>query len=174
MNMFIFAAAAAGAPFYADPTFWVAVAFVLFVIFAIWKVVPMATAGLDDYSKDIAKELDEARQLREDAQNLLAEYKRKQASAMDDVESILAQARESAEAMKETATANLATSMKRREDAAVLRIKQAELQATQEVRHQTVDVAVAALEKILADKASGKAGTSLVDEAIKDLPNSIH
>ena len=118
--------------------------------------------------------MDEARELREEAQNLLAEYKRKQASAMDDVEAIVAQARSSAEAMKESSVANLATSMKRREEAAVLRIKQAELQATQEVRHQTVDVAVAALEKLLADKASGKVGAGLVDDAIKQLPSSIH
>ncbi len=118
--------------------------------------------------------MDEARELREEAQNLLAEYKRKQATAMDDVDAILAQAASSAEGMKETSSASLATAMKRREEAAVLRIKQAELQATQEVRYQTVDVAVAALEQLLADKANGKAGTTLVDDAIKELPNSIH
>ena len=157
-----------------DPTFWVALAFVVFVLLVGKKIWGAATVGLDGYADGIKNELDEARELREEAQNLLAEYKRKQASAMDDVEAIVAQARSSAEAMKESSVANLATSMKRREEAAVLRIKQAELQATQEVRHQTVDVAVAALEKLLADKASGKVGTGLVDDAIKQLPSSIH
>lgn len=174
MNIFILTAASKDASMFSDPTFWVAVAFVIFAILIIWKVLPMAMSSLDDYSADIRKELDEARELREEAQNLLAEYKRKQASAMDDVDSILAQAVASGEAMKETSSASLVTAMKRREEAGVLRIKQAELQATQEVRHQTVDVAVAALEQILADKANGKAGTTLVDNAIKELPNSIH
>jgi len=174
MGSFILAAASKDASMFSDPTFWVAVAFVLFAILVVWKVLPMAMSGLDDYSAEIRKELDEARELREEAQNLLAEYKRKQATAMDDVDAILAQAASSAEGMKETSSASLATAMKRREEAAVLRIKQAELQATQEVRYQTVDVAVAALEQLLADKANGKAGTTLVDDAIKELPNSIH
>jgi F-type H+-transporting ATPase subunit b len=170
----VLAAASSDASMFSDPTFWVAIAFVLFALLAVWKILPMAGKSLDSYADDVRKELDEARVLREEAQNLLAEYKRKQSSAMDDASAIVEQARSSAEAMKENAEANLKTAMKRREEAGVLRIKQAESQAVQEVRHQTVDVAIAAMEQLLADKASGKVGTGLVDEAIKQLPSSIH
>jgi F-type H+-transporting ATPase subunit b len=173
MSIFVLAASGTGGLLH-DPTFWVALAFVLFVVLVAKKIYSAATSGLDTYANEIEDKLNEARELREESQNLLAEYKRKQASAMDDVEAILAQARSSAEAMKATAEDSLNASMQRREEAALMRIKQAEVQAAQEVRHQTVDIAVAAMEKILADKASGKLGTGLVDEAIKQLPTSIH
>lgn len=55
--------------------FWVAVAFVLFVLglmkLGVHKTV---TGALDDRGTRIRSELDEAKKLREDAQALLAEY----------------------------------------------------------------------------------------------------
>ncbi len=50
MGSFILAAASKDASMFSDPTFWVAVAFVLFAILVVWKVLPMAMSGLDDYS----------------------------------------------------------------------------------------------------------------------------
>ena len=55
--------------------FWVAVAFVAFLLVLVYYKVPSLIAkALDDRAEAIRKELDEARRLREEAQNLLADY----------------------------------------------------------------------------------------------------
>ena len=60
-----------------DATFFVALSFVLFVVFVIWAGLPSTIIkSLDDRSEQIKKELDEARILHEEAQKLLATEKR--------------------------------------------------------------------------------------------------
>ena len=92
-----------------DPTFWVAVAFVIFVI-AVFKPIKGALiGGLDAKIEEIRSEVEEAEKLREEAQSLLANYQRQQRQAMQDAENIVARAKEEAgrhraeadEAMKE-------------------------------------------------------------------------
>ncbi|MEL4382914.1 hypothetical protein, partial [Shewanella algae] len=61
-----------------DPAFWVFVGFVLFVGLVLYLKVPGKIAGLlDERSAKIAKDLDDAKRLREDAIKLLAEYQAK-------------------------------------------------------------------------------------------------
>ena len=71
----------AAAPFYLDPHFWVYVAFVA-VVGLSWRRVGRAiAAALDARAAKIQARLDEARKLRDDAQDLLAAYQRKQRDA---------------------------------------------------------------------------------------------
>jgi regulator of protease activity HflC (stomatin/prohibitin superfamily) len=79
--------------------FWVAVAFVAFVLILLYYKVPALIAKtLDERAAAIRKELDEARRLREEAQNLLADYQRKHRNAGQEAETIVEQARREAEA----------------------------------------------------------------------------
>ena len=65
-----------------DPTFWVAIAFVLFVI-AVFKPIRGAMlGGLDAKIAEIRQEVEEAEKLREAAQSLLANYQRQQRQAL--------------------------------------------------------------------------------------------
>ena len=80
-----------------DPTFWVAVAFVIFVV-AVFKPIRAAMlGGLDAKIAEIRQEVEEAEKLREEAQSLLANYQRQQRQALQDAEAIVARAREEAE-----------------------------------------------------------------------------
>jgi F0F1-type ATP synthase membrane subunit b/b' len=53
-------AAVAAEPFHLDPTFWVAVAFVLFVGFIAWKARTALTTALDSRAERIARDISEA------------------------------------------------------------------------------------------------------------------
>ena len=78
--------------------FWVAVAFVLFFVIVWWAGAFGAIANaLDSRSARIRQELDEARKLREEAQQLLAEYQRKRKEAEEEAEAIVAAATREAE-----------------------------------------------------------------------------
>jgi F-type H+-transporting ATPase subunit b len=65
-----------------DATFWATVALFLFIALIVYLGVPgMVTRSLDARAGRIAKDLEEARRLREEAQQLLAEYQRKRKEA---------------------------------------------------------------------------------------------
>ena len=76
-----------------DATFFVAVSFLLFVVFVVWIGLPGSILNaLDERSANIQKELDEARILHEEAQSLLAKEKRKLEKCDEEVKEILKKA----------------------------------------------------------------------------------
>src|SRR5262245_65879928 len=99
--------------------FWVAVSFVgFFLILFYYKVPALIAKALDDRAAAIRKELDEARRLREEAQNLLADYQKKHRNAGQEAEAIVEQARREAEAFgAETRKSLAATGGRRRRQA---------------------------------------------------------
>ncbi len=115
---------------------WVAVAFLLFVALLVYLKVPAKVAALlDERAARIAKELAEAKKLREEAQALLDEYKRKRVQAEKDAEDIVALARREAEAYANETRAKLTETLARRTKQAEQKIAQAEQQAVKDVRY---------------------------------------
>jgi F-type H+-transporting ATPase subunit b len=160
--------------FLKDPELWIAVAFVIFVV-AAGKPIGRAIAKmLDDRSGKIRADLDEARRLREEAEALLGEYKKKQQEAAREAADILARARDEAELFRKEAGANLTAALARRERMALDKVTQAEAQAVTEVRAQAVDLAVIAAQRILQQQMTGPRAGSLIDQAISELERKLH
>ncbi len=168
------AAGAAHGAFYQQAHFWVDVSFILVVALAFKPVSRAIAAALDARSAKIKSRLDEAHKLREEAQEMLATYQRKQRDAMKEAEEIIAHAKAEAERLAKQAAKDLEASMKRREQMAMDRIAQAEAQAVKEVQNLAVDVAIGAAQKVIGDSLSAAQTGALVDNAIKDLPGKLH
>jgi F-type H+-transporting ATPase subunit b len=155
--------------------FWVAIAFGVFVLILIYLKVPKLIAkSLDDRAEAIRKELDEARRLREEAQNLLADYQKKHRNVGQEAQSILELARKEAEAFGQETRAGLKDLLERRTQQAEDKIARAEAQAVDEVRGAAIELAVSAAEKILREKAAGAGGASLVDQSIRELKGRLN
>ncbi|MFL1876534.1 hypothetical protein ACIKT0_15360, partial [Hansschlegelia beijingensis] len=109
---------------------WVAVAFLIFIGLLVYVGAPAKILGaLDARSAKIKAELDEARALREEAQRLLADYKRKREEAEREAEAIVANARKDAEFYAADAKAKAEDFVARRTRAAEQKIALAESQA---------------------------------------------
>lgn len=156
-----------------DPTFWTLIAFVIFVVLLFKPVKKALLGGLDSRIAQIRTEVEEAQRLREEAQTLLASYQRKQREAVQEAQEIVARARSEAETHRAEAERHLAALLKRQEALAVEKIGQAEAAATQEVRDVAIDLAIAATEKILAEKATGDLADRLIADAIDELPRKL-
>ncbi len=154
--------------------FWVAVAFVLFVALMVWKARKVVTDMLDQRADTIRKQIDEAETLRREAQDLLADYQRKQSEAYKEAEGIVAQARQEAERLKVKAQADLEAAIKVRERQAMDRIAHAEAQAAADVRNAAVEAAIAATQTLLRERLASGQGGELVDQAIAELPKRLH
>jgi len=157
-----------------DPTFWVAVALVVFIAAVFKPVSKMVTKGLDDRAEKIKDELDEAERLRNEAQDLLAQYQRKQRDAAKEAEAIIQHAKDEAERMDREGRERLKAALERREKLAMDRIALAEQQAVERVRARAVDVAIAATQDILTASMNADKSNALIDDAIGELPDRLH
>ncbi len=167
------AAAGSGEAFYEAPEFWVALAFVVVVAGIFKPVAGRIGAALDDRAETLKTQIDEAARLREEAQELLASYERKQRDAVKQAEEIVERARKEADRLGKRATEDLEKALKRRQQLALQRFAWAEVEALDEVRGVAVDVALDATRRLLAEKVSGKRADAMIDAAIKELPDKL-
>src|SRR5690606_29543288 len=138
---------------FATADFWILGCLVaFFLILGYFKVHRTIAGSLDKRAADIAAELDEARRLREEAQQLLASYQRKQREAMKEAEDIVTQARTEAEQLAKETRANMEAQVDRRTKLAEDKIAQAEAQALNDVRSTAAEVAIGAARRDLADQ----------------------
>ena len=156
-----------------DPTFWVAVSFVLFVVLIAKMVWQKATAALDARADEIRRRLEEAQNLREEAQAAKANYQRLQRDALKEAEAILAHARDEAKRMREEGEAKLEVSLARREQLAVEKIAAAEVKALQDVRKQMVDLAIAATRQLIVENMTDSVRARLVTDAVAEIPTRL-
>ena len=159
---------------FTDPTFWVAVAFVCFFALVFKPLSKFAAGALDSRAEKIKEELDEAERLRNEAQDLLAQYQRKQRDALAEAEGIIAEAREEAKRMQKASQEQTEQSLERREQQALDMIAAAEARAVADVRALTADIAIDATRRILSDVVEGQKGDELVDAAIRDVPSKLN
>ena len=166
---------ASGEPFYADPTFWVAASTVVFVGGILWKKVHHAIGEmLDARGEEIRKQIEEAKSLRDEAEQMLLDYQRKQRDAEKEAADMVAQAEDDAKILTEAAKGDIAALVERRTRAAEDKINQAEAAAVKEVQAVAVNVAVEAATAVLADTLKGKAGKALADAAIAEVDSKLH
>jgi F-type H+-transporting ATPase subunit b len=158
-----------------EPEIWVAIAFVIFIgVLAKLGVPNLLFKTLDDRSARIKSELDEALRLRKEAEEVLAEYKRRQDEAEKTAESIIHNAGVEAERMATEAQAKVEEFISRRTRMAETKIAQAESQALADVRAAAADVAVAAAEAMLISTTKGATAERLLFQGIADLKTKLN
>ncbi len=159
---------------FTDPTFWVAVAFVCFIVLVFKPLSKFAAGALDSRADNIKEELDEAERLRNEAQDLLAQYQRKQRDAAKEAEDIIQHARDEAERLDHEGRARLSTALESREKLAMDRIQLAEQQAVDKVRNEAISVAISAAESVLAQNLDKAKADALIDDSISGLSDKLH
>jgi F-type H+-transporting ATPase subunit b len=158
---------------FADPEFWVLLAVVAFAV-VVWKPARRAVVGtLDERATRIRGELEEARKLRDEAEQLLADYRQKEHEAAADAQAIIAHARDEAERIAAQAARDLQQSLERRQRLAEERIAQAEAKALDEIRAAAVDVAIAAAREVIVSELDERRGAAMLDAAIAALPQRL-
>lgn len=170
-------ALAASGPFFSlsNTNFVVLLAFILFIAILVYFKVPgLLTGLLDKRAVAIQSELDEAKALREEAQTLLASYKRKQDEVAEQADRIVETAKKEAKAAAEQAKLDLQASIARRLAAAEEQIASAEVSAVNEVRDQAVNVAVAAAGDVIAGQMGPAQAEALFTAAVDEVKAKLH
>lgn len=161
--------------FILEPEFWVAVSFFIFLGGVIYLGVhKKLAAALDARAAAIAKELEEAKLLREEAEKVLADYKRKQGDAAKEVEAIISLAKKEAEELAAETRSSMTEHFERRMKLAEDKIARAEAEALREVRLAAADAAVAAAQSVIKAKLTPETADSLVTRGIAALKTKLN
>ena len=159
---------------FGEAEFWVLIAFVISMTIVVWKARDAMLGMLDRRAEKIKAELDEARRLAEEAQKALAQHQLRQRDALKEAEAIIAQARAEAERAAQEGRKDLAAALERRKRLAAEKLALEEQKALNEVRAAAVDVAIAAVRRVLSEDLDTKRRAALVDQAIAALPETLH
>jgi F-type H+-transporting ATPase subunit b len=160
---------------FAEPEFWVAVGFVILMgVFAYVGVHRTVITALDHRSERIKAELDDARRLKQEAENLLGEYKTRRASAEREAQEIIAAAKVDAERIASEAKTKMEDFVARRTKTAESKIALAEAQAMADVRAAAADAAVTAASTILSQTVKGPVAEDLLSKGITEVREKLN
>lgn len=150
---------------------WVYVGLTIFLLLAIFvaKGPKRITDALDLRIAETKRTLDEAKEVRAEAEALLAEAKASQATAAADAKAILAFAEHEAAEMIAKAQQDAETLVQRRKRIAEDKIGAAERTAIAEIRAKAADAAVRAATTIIAERDDAAGDKALVDKTIAAL-----
>ncbi|HYH70479.1 MAG TPA: ATP F0F1 synthase subunit B [Methyloceanibacter sp.] len=155
--------------------FWVAVSFFLFVAGLIYLGLHKKVAtALDARAERIATELAEARRLREEAEQVLAEYRRKEREATGEADAIIKQAGQEAESLAKETRRTIKEQFERRIRLAEDKIGRAETEAIREVRAAAVEAAVNAARTLITEKLTADQAEKLVKDGIDAVKSKLH
>lgn len=153
-----------------DSTFWALVGLILFfAVIVYFKVPRTVTKALDDRSETIRNELSEARRLREQASQILADTQKKRRDAEAEAEEIVAAAKREADNLSADAERKTTEYVERRTALAEQKIGQAEAQAVAEVKAAAVEVATAAAAHLLGQKVSGDTQDQMFQSSLDEV-----
>lgn len=158
-----------------DATVFVSLSMLVVIALVIWKKVPAAIgASLDKKIADIREQLDEAKKLREESEELRAKYESRLRAADDEAAEILAQAESEAELVVANAKKATTDLIARRKKMAEDKISAAERSAIAEVRAKAAGAATIAAQNLIAAKHDAAADKGLIDQTISDLGTKLN
>lgn len=152
-----------------DSATWVLCSFLIFC-FVMWKFgKDKVLALLDKRIEDIRKEIETAESLRVEAQELLAQYQRKQRDASKEAKQIVETAKEHAAEIQKQAEKDLKDLAKRREQQLSERLERMEQNARQEIQAYAAELAVKATSEIISRQMDEKTNENLLNQSIKEV-----
>jgi F-type H+-transporting ATPase subunit b len=157
-----------------DAHFWVGMALVVFLaILVMAGVHKFAWKALGDAGDKVRAQLDEANQLREEAQALLSRIQAEREASDKLAAEIMANAEEQAKRMQVEAQERLAEQITRRGQLAERRIATAEAQAAADVKAAAAELAAQMAETVLTARIAGAKSDPLIDAAIGQMAGKL-
>ena len=157
-----------------DTGLWVAISFAVFAFIAFKLGRNSVIGGLDARINEVKSEIENAERLRVEAQELLAQYQRKQRDAEKEAKELVSHAKDQAKQLQKTAETDLSELMARREAQLTERLRRLEENAITEIRNHAADLAVAATTEMIIQTLDEKTNESLNEDSIKSLSKHLN
>jgi F-type H+-transporting ATPase subunit b len=158
-----------------ETDFWEWLGLLAVIAIFLWRRVPAFIGNaLDRRAEAIARELESAKRLREEAETVLVTYRERARGAESEAATILNETRAETERFTAEARAQMKTQIERRARQAQERIAQAEANAMAEIRNLAADAAVSAARRIIVARLGDEKASALISGSIADLPTRLN
>ncbi len=152
-----------------DPHIWLVFSF-LIVVYIIWHYGKKPILSyIDGRIESIRSEIEIAENLRIEAQEMLAQYQRKQRDAENEAKRIIDNAKKSAKQFQEKAEQDIKETMDRREKQLQERLERMKSDAIQEIQTHTAQLAMKAAKEIIIEKLDKKTYDNLVEKSVSNI-----
>ena len=157
---------------FSDPQFWVAISFILFIAAIFNPVRKILTSSLDAQIKDIKNKIDEAENLKNEAQKALDELKERETKVEKEIQNLNLESEKRIAELKDISTSKLTEQIEKRKILAENKIEQLVRDTNNSIKNYISSVAIEATRNILLQNLSKDKKSALIEESITEF-NSV-
>ena len=157
---------------FADPQFWVAVSFILFIAAIFNPVRKILTSSLDAQIKDIKNKIDEVENLKNEAQKALDEIKDREAKVEKEIQNLKSESEKRIADLKDISSTKLTDQIEKRKILANNKIEQLVRDTNNSLKNYITSVAIETTRNVLLQNLSKEKKSALIDESITEF-NSV-
>ena len=154
---------------FSDPQFWVAVSFILFIAAIFNPVRKMLVSSLDAQISEIKTKIEEAENLKNEAQKTLSELKKREVEVEKEIEKFKIDAENKISELKNLSSIKLSDQIEKKKILADNRIEQLLRDTNQNIKSYIADIAIEAITDILKTSLSKDKKAELINDSINDL-----
>ena len=148
---------------------WTWVLFLLTLGILVWKVFPLIAGGLEERQRKIQEAIDTAREDREEARRLVEEQTRELSRARQEAQRLLDETREAAGRLRQELVAGAEAEKVDILERARREMDRERQRVLEQLREETVDISLAAAERLIKARLDSEADRRLVREYIGSL-----
>lgn len=150
---------------------WVAIGFILFILLLIYFKIPnQITKILDDRSKKIKDELDEAKRLREEAQTILSEFQKKNTEAEQTAKTIIDNAKKLAKNYEKDAKDKFDQNVVRKKKLLDEKLNRLENDAINQIKDNITDIVLETVKNsVKGNNIKPKVSQEIIDQGIEQI-----
>ena len=150
---------------------WVAIGFILFILLLIYFKIPNQIIKiLDDRSKKIKDELDEAKRLREEAQTILSEYQKKNTEAEQTAKTIIDNAKKLAKNYEKDAKDKFDQNVVRKKKLLDEKLNRLENDVINQIKDTITDIVLETVKNsVKGNNIKPKVSQEIIDQGIEQI-----
>ena len=157
---------------FADPQFWVAVSFFLFILAIFNPVRKILITSLDSQIAEIKNRIYEAENIKNEAQNTLSELKKREAQVGKEIKELMLNSEQKISQLKDLSSKKLTEQIEKRKLLTENKIDQLVRETNLSIKNYISNAAIEATIQILNNNLTNEKKSDLINDSIKEL-NSV-
>ena len=152
-----------------DATFWVAISFLIFILFLIYFKIPTKVKNtLDENINNIKKQIEESEKLKEEAKHKLAEHEKKIVGSKSEIQKMIREANEQAEKNVIKSNEIFHKQIEIRKKNTEEKIKQLKNQAVKDIKNASINIAFESIEKLMLNTLDKNKLDKIYNQSIEE------
>ncbi|MFT6332379.1 MAG: F-type H+-transporting ATPase subunit b [Lentimonas sp.] len=158
---------------FSDPKFWLSISFLLFIVLMIKYAAPLIIAMIDNKSKQIANDIEQAKKMKIESEKLLESAKKYHEESLSYCQDLIKNAHQEGEKLLEESHKSLESEINRKTHLAKERITSEKEKVIRDMKSKIIDTAIKIIEN-KATKISDKSSSDLSAKFIANISKTIH